>query len=143
MDLNPKPLYKYEILHINIRGAVSNRDTLVQYLSDNKWPEIVTMNETKLGSLTTFGLPGYKCGARKEVAQTGGARGSMILFREDIQNVVEIEELKTIFRDDEVIGITIKNEQDTPTFSILDLRLSRRDSTQFVAQICSHVLVAT
>ena len=119
MDLNSyTPLFKYEILHINIRGAVSNRSNLIQYLSENKWPEVITLNETKLGSLTPFNIPGYKCGARKEVAQTGGTRGSMILFREDIPDVIEIEEVKTMFRNDEIIGIRIKGNSDIPAFSI-------------------------
>ena len=120
MGLNPyPPLFKYEILHVNIRGAVSNRSTLIQYLSDNNWPELITLNETKLGSLTPFDLPGYKCGARKEVAQTGGARGSMILFREDIPDVAEIEELKTMFKNDEIIGIRIKGNNEIPAISVL------------------------
>ena len=43
----------------------------------------------------------------------------MILFREDIPDVVEIEEVKTMFRNDEVIGIRIKGNNDIPAISVL------------------------
>lgn len=47
MDLL-KPLYKYEIVHLNIRSARSNKNNLEVYLAEMNYPEIICLNETKL-----------------------------------------------------------------------------------------------
>ena len=75
------------------------------YLNDANFPEIITLNETKLGTRTKFDIPGYNCASRLEKSEKGGCHGSMILVRADINNVVEIEETQTMFPRDEVIGI--------------------------------------
>jgi hypothetical protein len=98
-SLNPngKELYQYRVVHVNIRGARANKENLMHHLSENDFPEIVTLNETKLGSKTRFDLPGYYSASRREVSEKGGVHGSMILVRDDIQDVVEIENFRTDF----------------------------------------------
>ena len=111
-------LYKYEIIHLNIRGARANKSNLTQYLNDSYLPEIITLNETKLGSSTRFEVEGYYCAARKETSCQGGSHGSLILVRSDITDVVEIEEVKQQFRNEEIIGIEIKATRKRPRMKI-------------------------
>ena len=85
-------LYKFEILHLNVRGARANKLNLIQYIHDANLPEIITLNETKLGTKTKFDIPGYNVASRLEKSEKGGCHGSMILVRDDIKNVIEIEE---------------------------------------------------
>ena len=118
MDCNKTALFKYEIVHINIRGATANKNNLENYLSEHNWPEIITLNETKLGSTTRFDLGGYKCVSRREAAQTGGSRGSMILVRDDIDDIVEIGDAKKHFLNDELIGIEIRETSERPAIKI-------------------------
>ena len=118
MGCNTPNLFKYEIIHVNIRGAKANRINLTEYLSNANWPEVITLNETKLGSESRFDLVGYKCAARKESARTGGSRGSMILVKEEIMDVIEVEETKRKFQHDEVIGIEIKSSATRPGIKI-------------------------
>jgi hypothetical protein len=103
---------------VNIRGARANRANLLQYLDDLNYPEIVILNETKLGYLTRFDLDGYNCASRREPNPTGGSRGSMILVRSDVDDVTEIDELKTKFRNDEVIGVEIKKSPTRPGLKV-------------------------
>ena len=118
MDSNADSLFKYEVVHVNIRGAVANKENLLNYISNNDFPEVITLNETKLGSETRFYLEGYKCAARKESGIRGGARGSMILVREDLQDVVEIEDARRLFANDELLGIEIQGKGDRPSLRI-------------------------
>ena len=101
-----------------MRGAVANKISLENYLMNTNYPEIVTMNETKLGSLTRYELQGYECVSRKETAQVGGSRGSMILIRKDIKDVVELDGAKNCFPNDEFIGIEICGTQDHPSIKV-------------------------
>ena len=55
-------LYKYEIIHVNIRGARSNKSNLEGYLAEMNLPEIVCLNETKLPRDINFKIDGYKSG---------------------------------------------------------------------------------
>ena len=73
---------------------------------------MITLNETKLGSETRFYLEGYKCAARKESGTRGGARGSMILVREDLNDVMEIEDARRLFANDELLRIEIQGKGD-------------------------------
>ena len=41
-------LFKYEILHVNIRSARSNKLNLEAYLAEMDYPEVICLNETKL-----------------------------------------------------------------------------------------------
>ena len=111
-------LYKYEILHLNIRGARANKSNLLKYLSDCNFPEIVTLNETKLGSGIQYDLPGYNCAARKEKSHNGGAHGSMILVRSDLNDISEIEEIEGRFPQNELLGITIKSSNRRPELKV-------------------------
>ena len=111
-------MYKYEILHLNIRGARSNKENLAKYISDCGFPEIITLNETKLGSKTRFEIAGYECASRLEFSDVGGCHGSMILVRSDIKNITEIETLRERFPRDELIGIELKGENKQPSLKV-------------------------
>ena len=117
MDLTPD-LYKYEIVQINIRGARSNKANLESYLSEVNFPEIVCINETKLPANKKFEINGYNVAARREHGTIGGSRGSMILTRCDIADVVEIEYVKDFFKCDEIIGIDIKKTNKRPSLRV-------------------------
>ena len=71
-------LFQYRVVHINIRGVRSNKKNLEHFLETNNYPEIVTLNETKLGSRVKFELMGYYCASRREPTDLGGKHGSMI-----------------------------------------------------------------
>ena len=111
-------LYKYEIIHINIRSARSNKNNIEVYLAEMNYPEIICLNETKLPKDATFKIEGYNVASRREHSSVGGSRGSMILTREDIKDVVEITEVKERFKFDEVIGIKIQKSQTQPGIKI-------------------------
>ena len=110
-------MYQYYVVHINIRGIRSKRSQLMLYLKELDFPEFVTINETLLGSSMNFHIPGYYCASRREPTVTGGARGSMILVRNDVKNVFEIQNCKTKFVE-ELIGIEIKSNRTRPAFQI-------------------------
>ena len=111
-------LFKYEILHLNVRSARSNKLNLEAYISEMHFPEIICLNETKLPMNGTFEIKGYNIASRKEHSARGGSRGSMILTRKDIKNIAEIEEVKTRFQYDEVIGIEILKTATQPGIKI-------------------------
>jgi hypothetical protein len=111
-------LYKYEIVHLNVRGARSNKRNLEAYLAEMNLPEIVCLNETKLPFNKKFEIEGYIISARREHSSLGGSRGSMILTRQDLKNVIEIEEAKELFKYDEVFGIKIKHTASRPGIKI-------------------------
>ena len=111
-------LYKYEILHLNIRGARSNRENLEHYIGKCGYPEILCLNETKLPIDKDFSLNGYNIAARKEKSVNGGSHGGMILTRQDLTDIKEIEELKILFTAEEVIGIEIKGSNKRPSLKI-------------------------
>jgi hypothetical protein len=111
-------LYKYEIVHLNIRGARSNKENLEHYLAEMDFPEIVCLNETKLPLNKNFGITGYNVATRREHNTQGGSRGSLILSRQDIKDIVEIEEVKDLFKHDEVVGIEIKSNSSRPGLKV-------------------------
>ena len=119
-------LYKYEILHLNIRGARANKANLLQYLSDCGKPEVITLNETKLGTNIQFELPGYNCASRRENSLHGGSHGSMIMVRSDISDIVEIEETKDLFPRHELLGICIKGNNIRPEVKIFTFYIPPR-----------------
>ena len=130
MSSNNGDLYKFEILHINIRGARSNKANLLEYLADCNYPEIITINETKLGSSTRFDIPGYVCAARRERSHLGGSHGSMILVRSDVKDIVEIEEVVENFPSHEMIGIKIKRNFERPELSVFTLYIPPKTTPQ-------------
>ena len=111
-------LFQYRVIHINIRGVRSNKRNLEELLGNNNYPEIVTLNETKLGRRVQFELPGYYCASRREPTDLGGKHGSMILVRDDIDEVVELDFLQTQFQP-EVIGIEILRKDRRPSLNVI------------------------
>ena len=139
MSNSNHPPYKYEILHLNIRGARSNKDNLTRYISDCNYPEVITLNETKLGTKTRFDLAGYECASRLEFSDTGGSHGSMILVRSDIKNITEIEDVRVRFPRDEIIGIEIKGEKRRPSLKVFTHYLPpknnpKRDIVEYIGR---------
>ena len=117
--MNSCNLYKYEIVHLNIRGARSNKGNIENYLAEMNFPEVVCLNETKLPRNKNFEIAGYNLVTRREHSVIGGTRGSLILTRHDIKNVFEIEDVKETFKFDEVLGIEIKRTNSRPGIKIL------------------------
>ena len=100
-------LSQYRVVHINIRGLNSNKQNLEHYLGEHNYPEIVTLNETMMNKNKGIKIKGYYCAARREPTGLSGKHGSMILVRDTILDVVELDFLLTQFQE-EVIGIEIK-----------------------------------
>ena len=111
-------LYKYEIVHLNVRGARSNKENLEQYLADMNFPEIVSLNETKLPRNRNFEIANYNLVTRREHSDIGGSRGSLILTRHDLKDVIEIEEVKEIFQHDKVLGVEVKRTDQRPGIKV-------------------------
>ena len=91
--------FQFRIIHINIRGVQSNRENLEHYLEEHDYPEIVTLNETMLRGDKNITIKGYYCATRKEPIGRSGKHGSMILVKETIQDVVELDFLNAHFQD--------------------------------------------
>ena len=111
-------LYKFDILHINIRGLAANKDNLEDYLRELNFPEIITLNETKLSSGKHIKIDNYECISRKEINRS---YGSMILVRSDIGNIIEIEDVRTRFQEEEIIGAEILNCPYAPGLKIFTM----------------------
>ena len=94
--------FQLRLIHVNIRGVKSNKNNLEHYLAEHSFPEIVTLNETMLGSDKSIKINGYYCAARKEPVGRSGTHGSMILVRDSVLDVVELD-FDNQFQ--EVIGI--------------------------------------
>jgi exonuclease III len=80
-SLNPngKELYQYRVINVNIRGARANKENLMHHLSENDFPVIVTLNETKLDPKTRFDLPGYYSALRWKVSEKGGVQCTLCM----------------------------------------------------------------
>ena len=111
-------LFQYRIMHINIRGVQSNKENLERYLAENHLPEIVTINETMLSTGRSIKIQGYYSAARREPIGMSGKHSSMILVKETVQDVVELDFLQTQFHE-EVIGIEIKRKNNRPGLNIV------------------------
>ena len=109
---------KFSIMHVNIRGVKSNKFNLEHYLEEHSFPEIVTLNETMLRGDKTINIKGYYCAARKEPIGMSGKHGSMILVRDTVQDVVELDNLRTNFNE-EVIGIEVLGNESRPALNIV------------------------
>ena len=114
----PSDPFKYEITHVNIRSLRSNKQNLEVYLAEMDFPEIVCLNETKLPKDGRIEIDGYNISSRREHSIIGGSRGSMILTRKDIRDVVEIDAVKEQFKFDEIIGIEIKKSNQQPGIKV-------------------------
>ena len=76
--MNEKSQSYLRLTHVNIRGIRANRLNLQHYLAKENYPEVVTLNETKLGvstDITCLALPNYQIAARREPSQNGGVHG--------------------------------------------------------------------
>ena len=105
----------FTIIHVNIRGLRANRDNLIRYLEENSFPEVVTLNETKINQEHTIEIPNYNC-----VAQKGGVpHGSMILKRKDVLDVSIIQEFSQT--NEEVVGIRLNGGPNRPTINIITI----------------------
>ena len=109
--------FQLRLIHLNIRGVRSNKENLEHYLAEHQFPEVVTLNETMLGSGRDISINGYYCAARKEPVGKSGTHGSMILVRDSVQDVVELD-FDNQFQE-EVIGIEIKKKDRRPGLSIV------------------------
>ncbi len=117
--MNPEEtLFQYRLIQVNIRGVQSNKENLEHYLGEHHYPEIVTLNETMLSGGKNISIKGYYCAARREPTGMRGKHGSMILVKDTIQDVIELEFLKTQFQE-EVIGIEIKKNDSRPGLTIV------------------------
>ena len=108
----------FRIIHVNIRGVNANKSNLEHYLEEHNLPEIVTINQAMLRGDKTVKIKGYYCAARREPVGMSGKHGSMILVKETIQDVVELDFLLTQFQE-EVIGIEIKGTRSQPGLNIV------------------------
>ena len=111
-------LFQYRLIHVNIRGVQSNKQNLEHYLGEHNYPEIVTLNETMLNMGKSIKINGYYCAARREPTGMSGKHGSMILVKDTIQDVIELEFLKAQFQE-EVIGIEIKRNINRPGLNVV------------------------
>ena len=111
-------LFQYRIIHVNIRGIRANKDNLEHYLEEHGFPEIVTLNETMLNINRNINIKGYYCAARREPTGVSGKHGSMILVKEAIQDIVQLDFLQTQFQE-EVIGIEILGNESRPNLKIV------------------------
>ena len=118
-------LFQYRVIHVNIRGVRSNKENLEHYLGEHHFPEIVTLNETMLRGDKGVHIEGYYCAARREPIGLSGKHGSMILVRETVQDVVELDFLKIQFQE-EVIGIEIKGKDRRPGLNSYLLQSTRK-----------------
>ena len=82
---------EFRLMHINIRGVKSNQQNLAHYLAEHALPEVVTLNETMLRGDKNIKINGYYCAARREPIGMSGKHGSMILVKETICEVVELD----------------------------------------------------
>ena len=104
----------FKIIHVNIRGLRSNHTNLQQYLTHENYPDVVTINETKLGvstDISSLAFPNYFIAARREPTQNGGKHGSLILVKNNMTEINEISELRHI--QEEVIGVKVKTKCNT------------------------------
>lgn len=87
------------ILHININGIRNKRQTLIEYLADEK-PDIVSVNETKLAEYMTVKISGYAI-ERKDRNGRGG--GVALLIKQGLPyNLINTDYLK-----DEAVAVEV------------------------------------
>ena len=103
----------FTVIHVNIRGLRANKENLIHYLEGHQFPDVVSLNETKMDMNQSVEIPNYIC-----VAQKGSKpHGSMILIRKDLENVSVIEELQNA--SEETIGIKINSTPNRPTVNVV------------------------
>ena len=108
------PDQPFRIVHVNIRGIRANRQNLIEFLRKRNFPEIVTINESKLNAAVSYSLPNYYIAARRDSSH--GHHGSLILVKASVKNVVSIDNLRNL--SEEVIGIRMNGSNQTPSLNI-------------------------
>jgi exonuclease III len=108
----------FRLTHVNIRGFRANRQNLLNYLAEENFTDVITINETKLGvSTDVLMLPNYEIAARREPTMNGGRHGSMILVKNTIKEACEISDMREQFIE-EVVGVKVKTSNNY-TFNII------------------------
>ena len=74
-----------------------------------------SINEAMLSREKNVKIKGYYCAARKEPVGMSGKHGSMILVKETLKNVVELD----LQFQEEVIGIEIRGASNQPSLNIM------------------------
>ena len=111
--MNVQNVQHLRVIHVNIRGLRANLQNLQHFLVQEDFPDVVTINETKLGvstDINSSSFPNYFIAARREPTLNGGRHGSMILVSDSITEVNEIENLRQF--ENEVIGVRLKTKND-------------------------------
>ena len=103
------------VVHVNIRGLRANLVNLIHYIEKVKFPDIITLNETKLNINQHISIPNYEIIARKE--RRGCQHGSLILKRNDVQDTVVLSEMSQFH--EEAIGIRINGNSARPTVNVI------------------------
>ena len=103
------------IVHINLRGFRANCQTFMHFLESIDFPDIITINESKLNPSIDAYLPHYYCASRKDSHH--GHHGSIIFVKHGISDVHEITSFREYFTE-EVIGIRITGKNDRPAINV-------------------------
>ena len=104
-----------KIVHINVRGFRANSHSLLQYLESQHFPDIVSVNETKLNPAIAINIQNYYCASRRDSVH--GHHGSLILVKRGLTDVHELIALPDLFNE-EVIGIRIKGKNGLPSLNV-------------------------
>ena len=107
--------HQFHVIHVNIRGLRSNLANLNSFLEESHYPDIVTLNETKLNINQPISIANYDCVVRKE--KRGCQHGSLILKRKDISDVTIIQEMNRFH--EEVIGIRLNGNSCRPSINVI------------------------
>ena len=107
--------HQFYIVHVTIRGLRSNLANLNAYLEKIQFPDVVTLNETKLNINQPISIPNYDCVARKE--RHGCQHGSLILKCKDISDVTIIKDFERFH--EEVIGIRLNGNTRRPSINVI------------------------
>jgi hypothetical protein len=106
--------HQFRIIHVNIRGIRANKQNLFEFLRRRDYPEIVTINETKLNNSVPFSLDKYLVAARHDSSH--GHHGSLILVKNNVNNLVSIDCFQDL--ESEVIAVKINGTGHIPTFNV-------------------------
>ena len=105
----------FSIVHVNIRGFRANWQSFMEFIESVDFPDVITINESKLNQNIDAQLPHYYCASRRDSHH--GHHGSVIFIKEGICDVHEIISLREQFSE-EVIGIRINGKNNRPALNI-------------------------
>ena len=112
--MNNKKSY-FSIVHVNIRGFRANWQSFMEFIESVDFPDVITINETKVNQNVDAQLPNYHCASRRDSYH--GHHGSAIFVKHGICDVHEIISLREQFPE-EVIGIRINGKNSHPAVNI-------------------------